>query len=67
MTDLKDMTEDELDDHRREVLKEIDRREKLDSIPKEIAKLRSEFESAGGDPDDLADVDEDDNEGDKDV
>lgn len=53
MTALKDMTDDELDDHRRDVLKEIERREKLEDIPVEIGKLKKEYTAAGGDLTDL--------------
>lgn len=53
MTALKDMTDDELDDHRRDVLKEIERREKLEDIPVEIGKLKKEYTAAGGNLADL--------------
>jgi ribosomal protein L29 len=59
MTDLRDMSDDELDDHRKDVLKEIDRREKLETLPEEIGKLRDEYEKAGGDLDDLDDKGDD--------
>ena len=49
------MSDDELDDHRRDVLKEIERRDRLEAIPEEIGNLRKEYEEAGGDPSDLAD------------
>lgn len=55
MSDLRDMSDDELDDHRRDVLKEIERRDRLEAIPEEIGNLRKEYEEAGGDPSDLAD------------
>lgn len=60
MTDLRDMSDDELDDHRREVLKEIERRDRLEQIPEEVGKLRKEYEKAGGDPADLDDKGDDD-------
>lgn len=59
MTDLRDMSDDELDDHRREVLKEIERRDRLEAIPEQIGKLRKEYTDAGGDPADLDKGDED--------
>lgn len=59
MTDLRDMSDDELDDHRKDVLKEIDRREKLETLPDEIGKLRKEYKDAGGDLDDLDDKGDD--------
>lgn len=49
MTDLRDMSDDELDQHRRDVLKEIERRQKLEDIPAEIGKLKKEYTAAGGD------------------
>ena len=53
MTDLRDMTADELDDHRRAVLKEIERRQKLETIPTEIDALRDQYTAAGGNLADL--------------
>lgn len=53
MTNLRDMTDDELDNHRRDVLKEIERRDRLDQIPEQIDRLRNEYENAGGDLGDL--------------
>lgn len=47
------MSDDELDDCRCDVLKEIERRERLEVIPDEIGKLRKEFKEAGGDLADL--------------
>lgn len=54
MENLKELTDDELDQHRRDVAKEITRRAKLKSIPEEIDSLRSEYTAAGGK---LADLD----------
>lgn len=48
MTDLREMTDDELDEHRRDVLKEIERRDRLEAIPAEIDALRDQFTAAGG-------------------
>ena len=53
MTDLRDMTDDELDHHRRDVLKEIERRQKLEAIPAEIDALRDQYTAAGGNLADL--------------
>lgn len=53
MIDLREMTDEELDDHRRDVLKEIERRDRLEQIPEQIEKLRNEYENAGGDLGDL--------------
>lgn len=53
MTDLRDMFDDELDQHRRDVLKEIERRDRLEQIPDQIDRLRSEYETAGGNLGDL--------------
>lgn len=53
MTDLRDMSDDELDQHRRDVLKEIERRKKLEAIPAEIDALRNQYTAAGGDLADL--------------
>lgn len=54
MLDLRAMTDDDLDAHRLDVLKEIERRQKLETIPAEIGKLRDQYTTAGGD---LADLD----------
>ena len=53
MTYLSDMTDDDLDDHRRAVLKEIERRRKLETIPTEIDALRDQYTAAGGNLTDL--------------
>ena len=53
MTDLREMTDDKLDQHRRDVLKEIERRDRLEQIPEQIDRLRNEYENAGGDLGDL--------------
>lgn len=53
MTELSDMTDDELDDHRRDVLKEIERRQKLETIPAEIDALRDQYTASGGNLADL--------------
>lgn len=53
MTDLRNMSDDELDQHRRDVLKEIERRQKLEAIPAEIDALRDQYTAAGGNLADL--------------
>lgn len=53
MTDLSDMSDDELDQHRRDVLKEIERRDRLEAIPAEIDALRDQYTAAGGNVADL--------------
>lgn len=53
MTDLRDMTDDDLDDHRRDVLKEIERRKRLTEIPAEIDALKDQYTAAGGNVADL--------------
>lgn len=53
MTDLRDMSDEELDQHRRDVLKEIERRQKLEMIPTEIDALRDQYTAAGGNLADL--------------
>lgn len=60
MTDLREMTDDELDEHRKDVLKEIDRRDRLEDIPEQVGKLRKQYEDSGGDPADLDDKGDDD-------
>lgn len=53
MTPLEDMTTEELDEHRREVLTEIERRQKLETIPAEIDALKDQYTAAGGNVADL--------------
>lgn len=53
MTPLEDMTTEELDEHRRDVLKEIERRDRLEAIPAEIDALKDQFTAAGGNLTDL--------------
>ena len=47
------MPDDELDQHRRDVLKEIERRQKIEAIPAEIAALKNQYTAAGGNLTDL--------------
>lgn len=53
MAELRDMSDEELDAHRKDVLKEIERRDRLEEIPDQIDRLRSEYENAGGNLGDL--------------
>ena len=53
MTNLKSLTDDELDSRRLDVLKEIERRQKLEAIPTEIDALRHQYTAAGGNLTDL--------------
>lgn len=49
--DLTQLSDDELDEHRRDVLAEIERRENLARIPDQINELRTKYVEGGGDPD----------------
>lgn len=51
--DLTTLTDDELDEHRRAVLAEQERRENLARIPEQVAELARTYAAGGGDPDDL--------------
>ena len=51
--DLKQLSDEELDDHRRDVLAEIERRENLARIPDQITELKTKYVELGGDPKDL--------------
>lgn len=53
MAELRDMSDEELDAHRKDVLKEIERRDRLEEIPEQIGKLRKEYTAAGGNLADL--------------
>jgi len=48
--DLKTLSDEELDQHRRDVLSEIERRENLERIPEQITELRDKYAELGGDP-----------------
>lgn len=50
MPELKDMTDEELDFLRRNVLVEQERRQSVANIPGQIADLREQYLSGGGDP-----------------
>ena len=53
---LNELSDDELDNLRVEVLIEQERRQSRDQIPTQIADLTVRFLEAGGDPDDLPPV-----------
>ena len=48
-----DWTDDKLDEHRRAILTEQERRTRINALPEQIASLRREYLDAGGDPDAL--------------
>ena len=50
---LKDLSDNDLDALRVDVLVEQERRENLAQIPSQIVELREKYVSGGGDPDDL--------------
>ena len=50
---LKDLSDNDLDALRVDVLVEQERRDDLAQIPDQIAELREKYVSGGGDPDDL--------------
>ena len=54
--DLTTMTDDELDDLRRDVLNEQERRANLAQIPAQIADLAEKYRHGGGDEQALADA-----------
>lgn len=51
--DITTLTDAELDQHRLEVLNEIERRANLAAIPTQVAALAQTYTAAGGDPADL--------------
>lgn len=50
MSDLKKLTNEELDNTRVEILVEQERRDKIAAIPEQITALRDQYLEAGGDP-----------------
>ncbi|UFU03422.1 hypothetical protein LQF12_02090 [Ruania suaedae] len=52
-TELRDLTDDDLDTLRRDVLTEQERRARIKSIPAQIDTLTREYLDAGGDPEEL--------------
>ena len=51
--DLKKLSDEELDQHRRDVLQEQERREALETIPDQIIELKAKYVEGGGDPTNL--------------
>ena len=51
--DLTTLTDDELDQHRLDVLNEQERRANLAAIPAQVTALAQTYTAAGGDPGDL--------------
>lgn len=51
--DLKTLSDEELDQHRRDVLAEQERRAALEAIPAQIRDLADKYVAGGGNPDDL--------------
>lgn len=51
--DLTKLTDEELDQLRRDTLAEQERREALETIPQQIAELKQKYVEGGGDPEDL--------------
>ena len=54
--DLTTLTDEQLDDHRRAVLTEQERRANLAQIPEQIASLAKAYRDGGGDEQALADA-----------
>ena len=48
--DLNQLADEELDQLRRDVLAEQERRENLERIPEQIAELKAKYVEGGGDP-----------------
>lgn len=51
--DLKTLTDEQLDQHRQEVLVEQERRQALATIPDQIAELARKYVDGGGNPENL--------------
>jgi len=51
--DLTQLSDEELDQHRRDVLAEQERRENLERIPDQITELKHKYAELGGDPNQL--------------
>lgn len=49
--DFKQLSDEDLDQHRRDVLAEQERREALETIPDQIGELKAKYVEGGGDPD----------------
>lgn len=52
--DIRELTDDELEQRRLAIGVEIERRQKLESIPAQIADLTARYVEAGGNPDNLS-------------
>lgn len=50
MTNLRDLTDEQLEAHRVEVLIECERRQKMDAIPDQVRDLAKDYKDGGGDP-----------------
>lgn len=50
---LQELTDEELDQHRQEVLAEQERRQALATIPDQISELARKYVDGGGDPENL--------------
>ena len=50
---LRDLTDDQLDQHRQDVLAEQERRQALATIPDQIRELTAKYVDGGGDPGNL--------------
>ena len=53
MPDLTSLSDTELDEQRRAIADETERRQRLALIPAEVARLTAQFHADGGDPADL--------------
>lgn len=53
---LKELTDEQLDAHRVEVLTEIERRQRLESIPAQVRDLATDYRAGGGDTSVLLDA-----------
>ncbi|MGP6170635.1 hypothetical protein ACTU6V_05440 [Microbacterium sp. A204] len=51
--DLTELTDEDLDQHRLDVLNELERRANLAAIPSQVAQLAQTYTAAGGNPADL--------------
>lgn len=54
--DLSTLTDDDLAQHRLDVLKEQERRSSLAAIPSQVTQLAQTYTAAGGDPADLTEA-----------
>lgn len=47
--DLRSLTDEQLDEHRRDVLREQERRQRITDTPNQVADLAAKYEADGGD------------------